>query len=152
MSDYTEPTDDEHEALAAAEAEKRWPIHPGGVTDVRDVPDLHRYRSCFVMGATWSAGFRRQGPITATHSMLPGTHERPGGVECRCGMPWDFWNERCLSTTTPAPDPAVTAAHSILRDALATEVRTDHLYEAVHRLVAGITDAIAALEAARDAS
>jgi hypothetical protein len=34
------------------------------------------------------------------HGMLPGTHERPGGAECRCGMPWDFWNERCLSVTT----------------------------------------------------
>ncbi|MFT4281196.1 hypothetical protein [Microbacterium sp.] len=32
-----------------------------------------------------------------THGMLPGSHERGGGAECRCGMPWDYWNSRCLS-------------------------------------------------------
>ena len=51
------------EREAQAEAERRWPIHPHGVTDTRDVPNLMRYRSCFVAGATW-ADSRRQGPIT----------------------------------------------------------------------------------------
>lgn len=36
---------------------------------------------------------------------------------------------------------------AILKRALETEVRPDHLYEAVHKLVAGITDAVVALEA-----
>lgn len=49
-------TEDECEALAQAEAERRWPIHPHGVTDTRDVPELLRHRACFVQGAVWAAG------------------------------------------------------------------------------------------------
>ena len=30
------------------------------------------------------------------HFMLPGSHERPGGPECRCGSVWDRLNDRCL--------------------------------------------------------
>lgn len=31
------------------------------------------------------------------HGMIPGTHERPGGTECRCGQPWSRWDDMCLS-------------------------------------------------------
>lgn len=37
------------------------------------------------------------------HAMLPGSHERRSGPECRCGSGWDKWNEKCRSqqqTTT----------------------------------------------------
>jgi len=34
------------------------------------------------------------------HYMLPGSHERAGGPECRCGWGWDRWNDRCLSQAT----------------------------------------------------
>lgn len=55
-TDPIPPTDGDREALAQAEAERRWPIHPHGVTDTRDVPDLLRNRACFVQGAVWAAG------------------------------------------------------------------------------------------------
>lgn len=42
-------------------------------------------------------------PETVVHRMLPGSHERPGGPECRCGAEWDWWNDRC--TTTQNGDP-----------------------------------------------
>lgn len=29
------------------------------------------------------------------HGMIPGSHERPGGPECRCGADWDRWNDKC---------------------------------------------------------
>jgi hypothetical protein len=29
------------------------------------------------------------------HGMIPGSHER-GGAECRCGAPWDRWNDECV--------------------------------------------------------
>jgi hypothetical protein len=31
------------------------------------------------------------------HGMLPGTHERPGGAECRCGQEWSYWEDMCLT-------------------------------------------------------
>lgn len=31
------------------------------------------------------------------HRMLPGSHERPRGPECRCGAEWDYWNDECVS-------------------------------------------------------
>lgn len=43
------------EEEARAEAERRWPIHPHGVTDTRDVPDLLRFRAVFEQGAMWAA-------------------------------------------------------------------------------------------------
>jgi hypothetical protein len=30
------------------------------------------------------------------HGMLPGSHERGGGAECRCGSQWDRWNDVCV--------------------------------------------------------
>lgn len=33
------------------------------------------------------------------HYMLPGSHERATGAECRCGWAWDRWNDRCTSQT-----------------------------------------------------
>lgn len=38
----------------------------------------------------------------AAHGMLPGSHERPCGPECRCGKPWDRWNDRCSSAVKAA--------------------------------------------------
>jgi hypothetical protein len=33
---------------------------------------------------------------TATaHGMIPGSHERLGGAECRCGAEWSVWEEIC---------------------------------------------------------
>lgn len=31
------------------------------------------------------------------HRMLPGSHERPTGPECRCGAEWDYWNDMCVT-------------------------------------------------------
>jgi hypothetical protein len=31
--------------------------------------------------------------------MLPGSHERPGGAECRCGAPWDRRFDTCENKT-----------------------------------------------------
>ena len=42
---------------AQEEAERRWPIHPGGVTDTRDVPSIEMKRAAFVAGAAWRAKF-----------------------------------------------------------------------------------------------
>lgn len=40
------------------------------------------------------------------HGMVPGSHERMNGPECRCGgWAWDAWNDRCYSDYTPADDP-----------------------------------------------
>ena len=30
------------------------------------------------------------------HMMIPGSHERPGGPECRCGADWDYWSDECV--------------------------------------------------------
>lgn len=30
---------------------------------------------------------------TERHGMVPGSHERPVGPECRCGAVWDRWND-----------------------------------------------------------
>ena len=30
------------------------------------------------------------------HGMIPGSHERGGGAECRCGAQWDRWNDECF--------------------------------------------------------
>lgn len=30
------------------------------------------------------------------HGMIPGSHERGFGAECRCGGQWDRWNDQCL--------------------------------------------------------
>lgn len=30
------------------------------------------------------------------HRMLPGSHERGGGAECRCGAQWDRFNDECF--------------------------------------------------------
>lgn len=38
------------------------------------------------------------------HFMLPGSHERAGGPECRCGSGWDRWNDMC-ATGAKAPEP-----------------------------------------------
>lgn len=50
----------------------------------------------------------RPAPDAATHDMLPGSHERPGGPECRCGAAWDRWGGGCMSI--PAPDAAAREA------------------------------------------
>ena len=31
------------------------------------------------------------------HGMLPGSHERSGGPECRCGAVWFYWDGACLA-------------------------------------------------------
>lgn len=35
--------------------------------------------------------------MTAEHGMIPGSHERAFGPECRCGQPYDYWGGRCLT-------------------------------------------------------
>lgn len=37
------------------------------------------------------------GECNCPHYMLPGSHERGDGAECRCGWGWDRFNDRCLS-------------------------------------------------------
>lgn len=47
------------------------------------------------------------GQCTCPHYVIPGSHERRGGPECRCGSPWDWWHDRCFSQArvefTPGP-------------------------------------------------
>jgi len=40
--------------------------------------------------------------------MMPGSHERGYGPECRCGANWDRWNDRCV--TEPIDDGLAGAA------------------------------------------
>ena len=44
---------------------------------------------------------------TDDHRMIPGSHERLNGPECRCGSAWDWWNDCCFSQAraefTPSP-------------------------------------------------
>ena len=40
------------------------------------------------------------------HGMIPGSHERPDGPECRCGAAWDRWNARCTATVDTADRPS----------------------------------------------
>lgn len=40
----------------------------------------------------------------SAHFMLPGSHERAGGPECRCGASWDRWNDTC-TTGIKGPKP-----------------------------------------------
>jgi hypothetical protein len=37
-----------------------------------------------------------QAKLVVAHGMIPGSHERGGGAECRCGGQWDRWNDQCL--------------------------------------------------------
>jgi hypothetical protein len=32
-----------------------------------------------------------------SHGMLPGSHERPSGPECRCGASWSVWRDCCAT-------------------------------------------------------
>lgn len=62
-------------------------------------------RAHLLFNAGWAAAYSSIMPPASpdhlaeaeTHGMLPGSHERGGGAKCRCGMPWDYWNSRCLS-------------------------------------------------------
>lgn len=38
----------------------------------------------------------------AIHRMIPGTHEWPRTPECRCGKPWDYWDDQCSTATDRA--------------------------------------------------
>lgn len=31
------------------------------------------------------------------HWMLPGSHERMDGPECRCGAAWSWWDDCCVT-------------------------------------------------------
>jgi hypothetical protein len=48
------------------------------------------------------------GECNCPHYMLPGSHERANGPECRCGWGWDRFNDRCLSGTTSPADSSLT--------------------------------------------
>jgi len=37
------------------------------------------------------------------HGMVPGSHERGNGPECRCGAGWDRWNDRCVAESASTP-------------------------------------------------
>jgi hypothetical protein len=45
-------------------------------------------------GKTWQLVKGRTNR-TPDHGMVPGSHERPGGAECRCGEPWSRWDDAC---------------------------------------------------------
>lgn len=49
--------------------------------------------------------------MSTGHFMLPGSHERRRGAECRCGHDWDRWNDRCCS-----PEAAREAGRADARD------------------------------------
>jgi hypothetical protein len=38
--------------------------------------------------------FENSKPVV--HAMIPGSHERGHGAECRCGASWDRWNDECV--------------------------------------------------------
>lgn len=42
----------------------------------------------------------------ARHFMLPGSHERPRGAECRCGQPWFRVDNACRAQLLAVPTPA----------------------------------------------
>lgn len=62
------------------------------------------------------------------HGMLPGSHERPGGAECRCGASWDRRFDTCENKTR--------------EDLLALAIRIDEARQAANavELVAGSRD------------
>jgi hypothetical protein len=41
---------------------------------------------------------------TVAHGMLPGSHEQPGGPECRCGAAWDAEQAGCGHPNHGSPD------------------------------------------------
>lgn len=47
--------------------------------------------------------FGRAADADALHGMVPGSHERLGGPECRCGATWDRWNDRCTTAAETTP-------------------------------------------------
>jgi hypothetical protein len=38
------------------------------------------------------------------HGMIPGSHERGGGAECRCGAEWSRWAGHCAAVAGPQRD------------------------------------------------
>jgi hypothetical protein len=57
------------------------------------------YEWTLLEGETLKAYLR--GPaVPVEHRMIAGSHERPGGPECRCGSEWLYFEDRC--STTPA--------------------------------------------------
>ena len=44
----------------------------------------------------WTGGIQVTHPARPVHGMLPGSHERRGGPECRCGGVWFYWDGMCL--------------------------------------------------------
>lgn len=62
------------------------------------------------------------------HGMLPGSHERPGGAECRCGAPWDRRYDTCENKTR--------------EDLLALAIQIDEARQAANaiEIVAGARD------------
>lgn len=53
----------------------------------------------------------------AEHGMLPGSHEH-GGAQCRCGAPWDRWNDRCTSMPAPTEPETLAPMSPVFEDAL----------------------------------
>jgi hypothetical protein len=37
------------------------------------------------------------------HGMIPGSHERAGGPECRCGAAWLYFEDRCAQAAKETP-------------------------------------------------
>lgn len=62
------------------------------------------------------------------HGMLPGSHERPGGAQCRCGASWDRRFDTCENKTR--------------EDLLALAIQIDEARQAANaiELVAGSRD------------
>jgi hypothetical protein len=40
------------------------------------------------------------------HGMLPGSHERHGGPECRCGAAWLYFEDRCAASAKTGEQPS----------------------------------------------
>ena len=49
-----------------------------------------------VSSAGWPAAPSTHFEVSASHGMVPGSHERPGGPLCRCGGAWLTWANGCL--------------------------------------------------------
>lgn len=90
------------------------------------------------------------------HGMLPGSHERPGGAECRCGASWDRYYETCPNKTredllalATKIDEARQAANAIHVTASQSSVYGD-LSEGLKKVLVVITDNALNAEAVYD--
>lgn len=81
-------------ALAMHDRVEHWaecPAPPDG-----GCGECHAYhRAKAALAAALSEDGEDATPVV--HGMVPGSHERMGGPECRCGRRWSRWDEECFS-------------------------------------------------------